>query len=110
MVGVALIDASGKQYGPQSYTHRRIHTHIHAICVYADKLIFVVGVALIDAPGKQHGPSRLIDAPGKQQQPAGGRPAPRVLLAQRPPGKANAGLWEFPGGKVSEGCFMRLSC
>lgn len=26
----------------------------------------------------------------------------RVLLAQRPPGKAMAGLWEFPGGKVHE--------
>jgi len=24
----------------------------------------------------------------------------RVLLAQRPEGKAMAGLWEFPGGKV----------
>lgn len=24
----------------------------------------------------------------------------RVLLAQRPPGKNLAGLWEFPGGKV----------
>ncbi|MDD3798743.1 MAG: (deoxy)nucleoside triphosphate pyrophosphohydrolase [Novosphingobium sp.] len=24
----------------------------------------------------------------------------RVLLQQRPPGKAHAGLWEFPGGKV----------
>ena len=24
----------------------------------------------------------------------------RVLLAQRPPGKRLAGLWEFPGGKV----------
>ncbi|KAG2487318.1 hypothetical protein HYH03_014035 [Edaphochlamys debaryana] len=31
-----------------------------------------------------------------------GRPV-RVLLAQRPPGKANAGLWEFPGGKVDAG-------
>ncbi len=30
----------------------------------------------------------LIDADG------------RVLLAQRPPGKAMAGLWEFPGGKL----------
>ena len=26
-----------------------------------------------------------------------------VLLAQRPEGKAMAGLWEFPGGKVNEG-------
>jgi 8-oxo-dGTP diphosphatase len=27
----------------------------------------------------------------------------RVLLAQRPQGKAMAGLWEFPGGKVDPG-------
>lgn len=27
----------------------------------------------------------------------------RVLLAQRPPGKALAGLWEFPGGKPEAG-------
>ena len=27
----------------------------------------------------------------------------RVLLAQRPAGKAMAGLWEFPGGKVDSG-------
>ncbi|MBI2234779.1 MAG: (deoxy)nucleoside triphosphate pyrophosphohydrolase [Micavibrio aeruginosavorus] len=40
--------------------------------------LFVVAAALIDAEG-------------------------RVLLAQRPEGKAMAGLWEFPGGKVHEG-------
>ena len=27
----------------------------------------------------------------------------RVLIAQRPEGKAMAGLWEFPGGKVDPG-------
>src|SRR5579872_6435638 len=27
----------------------------------------------------------------------------RVLIAQRPAGKAMAGLWEFPGGKVEAG-------
>jgi len=27
----------------------------------------------------------------------------RVLYAQRPPGKAMAGLWEFPGGKLEPG-------
>ena len=33
----------------------------------------------------------LIDADG------------RVLIAERPPGKSMAGLWEFPGGKVETG-------
>jgi 8-oxo-dGTP diphosphatase len=33
----------------------------------------------------------LIDADG------------RVLIAQRPEGKAMAGLWEFPGGKIEQG-------
>jgi 8-oxo-dGTP diphosphatase len=27
----------------------------------------------------------------------------RVLICQRPEGKAMAGLWEFPGGKLEEG-------
>jgi 8-oxo-dGTP diphosphatase len=27
-------------------------------------------------------------------------PDGRVLIAERPPGKAMAGLWEFPGGKI----------
>lgn len=42
------------------------------------KMVLVSAVALIDRDG-------------------------RVLLAQRPEGKAMAGLWEFPGGKVEPG-------
>lgn len=30
-------------------------------------------------------------------------PDGRVLIAQRPPGKGMAGLWEFPGGKLDPG-------
>jgi 8-oxo-dGTP diphosphatase len=41
-------------------------------------IILVAAVALIDADG-------------------------RVLLAERPPGKHLAGMWEFPGGKVQPG-------
>lgn len=41
-------------------------------------LLLVVAVALVDVDG-------------------------RVLLAQRPPGKSMAGLWEFPGGKLHAG-------
>jgi 8-oxo-dGTP diphosphatase len=39
------------------------------------KILLVAACALVDADG-------------------------RVLLAQRPAGKAMAGLWEFPGGKI----------
>jgi 8-oxo-dGTP diphosphatase len=42
------------------------------------KILTVVAVALVDADG-------------------------RVLIAQRPAGKALAGLWEFPGGKLDPG-------
>ncbi len=42
------------------------------------KVVLVAACALIDADG-------------------------RVLIAQRPAGKAMAGLWEFPGGKVDPG-------
>ena len=44
----------------------------------APKLLFVVAAALVDADN-------------------------RVLIAQRPEGKALAGLWEFPGGKLVAG-------
>ena len=30
-------------------------------------------------------------------------PEGRVMIAQRPPGKTMAGLWEFPGGKIETG-------
>ena len=42
------------------------------------KLVLVAACALVDTDG-------------------------RVLIAQRPAGKAMAGLWEFPGGKVEAG-------
>jgi 8-oxo-dGTP diphosphatase len=44
----------------------------------ASKIVLVAACALVDVDG-------------------------RVLIAQRPPGKAMAGLWEFPGGKVEDG-------
>ena len=44
----------------------------------ADRLLLVVAAALVDGDG-------------------------RVFIQQRPEGKAMAGLWEFPGGKVAAG-------
>lgn len=35
------------------------------------------------------------------RRPAAG--PPQVLIAQRPPGKWQAGRWEFPGGKIEPG-------
>ena len=55
------------------------------------KMVLVVGVALIDIKGKV----RVKDPADDSTYTT-----PRVLLAQRPRGKANEGLWEFPGGKV----------
>ena len=42
------------------------------------KVVYVVAAALFDERGN-------------------------ILLAQRPPGKSMAGLWEFPGGKIEIG-------
>jgi len=42
------------------------------------KIVMVAAMALVDTDG-------------------------RVLLAQRPPGKSMAGMWEFPGGKIESG-------
>ena len=48
-------------------------------------------------PAQSAGPS-VVDVVG-----AVIRDGDRVLLAQRPEGKAQAGLWEFPGGKIEPG-------
>ena len=60
------------------------------------KLVLVVGIALI-RPGSKSSSGVGGTAQGQKSDPM-------VLLAQRPPGKANEGLWEFPGGKVREHC------
>jgi len=57
--------------------HYRL-TRAEWLAAHTLPVVLVVAVALIDADG-------------------------RVLLARRPEGKAMAGLWEFPGGKVAPG-------
>jgi 8-oxo-dGTP diphosphatase len=69
--------------------------------------------AAVPAPGPAPGGAPLADAP-LSDAPAG-KPVVlvaacalidadgRVLLARRPEGKAMAGLWEFPGGKLRPG-------
>lgn len=52
-----------------------------------------------DGRAEPAGPSRLLLVTAVALVDADGR----VLLAQRPPGKSLAGLWEFPGGKVDAG-------
>jgi len=48
------------------------------VAVPANPVVLVAACALIDADG-------------------------RVLITQRPPGKALEGTWEFPGGKIEHG-------
>ncbi|MEO1191279.1 MAG: 8-oxo-dGTP diphosphatase MutT [Pseudomonadota bacterium] len=50
-------------------------------------------------PDKEGGPVRIVLVAACALIDSDGR----VLLAQRPDGKAMAGLWEFPGGKVDPG-------
>jgi 8-oxo-dGTP diphosphatase len=56
-------------------------------CLFGQDLVLVVAGVLVDSTG-------------------------RVLIGQRPEGKADSGLWEFPGGKVEpretpEGALIR---
>jgi 8-oxo-dGTP diphosphatase len=54
-------------------------------------------VALMAAPASL--PARIVHVVAAALIDRAGR----VLLAQRPAGKAMAGLWEFPGGKIEPG-------
>lgn len=56
--------------------HQRRLSHVNAPS--GRRLLLVVAALLVDGQG-------------------------RVLITQRPPGKAMAGLWEFPGGKLEVG-------
>ena len=54
-------------------------------------------------PSQNTPPARSADRPVVDVVGAVIRDGDRVLLAQRPEGKAQAGLWEFPGGKIEPG-------
>ncbi len=51
------------------------------------------------ADTRPQGPARIVLVAAAALVDTDGR----VLIAKRPEGKAMAGLWEFPGGKVHEG-------
>jgi 8-oxo-dGTP diphosphatase len=53
---------------------------------------------MTDAPGKDADRQILVVVAAALTDAAG-----RVLVQRRPVGKAMAGLWEFPGGKVESG-------
>ena len=54
-------------------------------------------------PSQNTPPARSVDHAVVDVVGAVIRDGDRVLLAQRPEGKAQAGLWEFPGGKIEPG-------
>jgi 8-oxo-dGTP diphosphatase len=77
--GMIEIDAPARGY--RARVERRLLEQVRwekQRAELAPPLLLVVAVALVDVDG-------------------------RVLLAQRPPGKSMAGLWEFPGGKLHAG-------
>src|SRR5271166_3577964 len=68
----------GRRLRPWALTRRQSEADKSRAAIVSVNLVLVVACALVDADG-------------------------RVLIAQRPAGKAMAGLWEFPGGKIEAG-------
>ena len=56
-----------------------------------------MGTSFLPQPAA-HNPQPVLVVAGALFDASG-----RVLIAQRPPGKALAGRWEFPGGKLHDG-------